>query len=241
MKRFAICLLAVALVAMISVGPAQAQQIIGKTNLLTPDPFYLRGDGGSEDSLWLHTNLVMPGNGYLTTLTVRNDDDPDISPQGLLNDEVSEVFNLLVLRPTGNTDEYTVIHREQFSDDNPASITGVTNYTLNNLPVQAGDTLAHWWPNSSEGGQNPGAIPFSNDLVTPLGDSHTYFDYEVFSANVEEGDTYAFENDNGLFGGIAVRDMWLNVTFVVPEPGTGVLMALGMISCLAVRSRKRQR
>jgi len=27
----------------------------------------------------------------------------------------------------------------------------------------------------------------------------------------------------------------------IPEPGTGVLMALGMISCLAVRSRKRQR
>lgn len=239
MKRFATCLLAVALM-MVSVSQMQAQTTVGKADLTATDPAILRGDGGSANSVWLHTGLVMPGNGTLTNVTVRNDDDPDFNPQGNLGDEVSEEFNVLVLR--GSYPSYTVIHRRQFYDDNPASITGTTDYAMN-VAVQAGDTLAHWWD-----AQGAGAVPFSNDGThdgtnfsgTQVGDTLTLFDDAVNSGDLDEGDIYNFDFDNDLFGGIAVRDMYISATFV-PEPGTGVLMALGMISCLAVRSRKRQR
>ena len=239
MRRFAICLLVVVLVAMVSVGQAQAEQIIGKTDLLSLTPFYQTGDGNSPDSLWLHKGLVMPGDGILTKVTVRNDDDhppPPGNGQGDPANEVSEEFTLLVLRPTGTTDEFTVIHRVQLFDDNPTTITGEQDYALNNLSVQTGDTLAHWWDQ-----QNGGAIPFSNDLPNnPVGDSLTYFDNAVITGALDEGDTYAFSEENVQIG-VSVRDMYLNATFVVPEPSTCLLASLGLLGLLFGPRRRHAR
>ena len=239
MSRFVICLLAVALMV-VSVSQAQAQVTVGKPDLNATDPQHLRGDGGSANSVWLHTGLVMPGNGTLTNVTVRNDDDPDFNPQGNLGDEVSEEFNVLVLR--GSYPSYTVIHRRQFYDDNPASITGTTDYAMN-VAVQAGDTLAHWWD-----AQGAGAVPFSNDGShdgtnfngSQVGHTLTLFDDGVNSGALDEGDTYNFDFDNNLYGGIAVRDMYMSANFV-PEPSTCVLACMGLLGLLLAPRRRHAR
>jgi len=127
-------------------------------------------------------------------------------------DENSEEFNLLVMRPTGTENEFTIEARQQLFDDVPPATTGTTTYALNNLAVQSGDVLAHFWDM-----QNPGAIPFSNVTLEEPGDTTTYWDGTEESAghaaasgpqngDLEVGDTFAFVENGG------VRDYWFNVT-----------------------------
>jgi len=199
-------LAAAVFVATVGLAPLDAIaqiETLGKVDLLTGDPWAANGDGGSTNHLFLHTGIVVPLPGTLTMLTSREDGDMD-----------SEEFNLMVLRPTGTENEYTIAARQQLFDDLPPADTGITTYALNNLAVQSGDVLAHFWDM-----QNPGAIPFTN-VTNPLeepGDTTTYWDGTEESAghaassgpqsgDLEVGDTFAFVENGG------VRDYWFNVT-----------------------------
>jgi len=219
MTNFARVLAAAVLAATIGLAPldCSAQNILGKADLLTGDPAAANGDGGSTNHLFLHTGIVVPLPGTLTMLTSRED-----------GDENSEEFNLLVMRPTGTENEFTIAARQQLFDDVPPATTGTTSYALNNLAVQAGDVLAHFWDM-----QNPGSIPFSND---PEGDTNTIWDGTESAAghaassgpqsgDLEVGDTFAFVENGG------VRDYWFNVTHV-PEPSMLVLAGMGTLVVL---------
>ena len=188
--------------------------ILGKTDLMTGNPGAGGGDGGSSEHLFLHQTVVVPEDGMLTKQTLRED-----------SDIVSETANLLVLRPTGNLNEYTVIHRVEFTDDLVPATTGTTDYPLAKLAVEAGDVLAHWWDT-----QPGGPIPFTNGI---FGDTRTAWDTPVLSGELGVGDTYTFVQAGGP------RDYWFNVTHVVPEPATALLWVQGLFALALCRRRKR--
>ena len=201
-NQFALAFLAVLTVAVgIAASEGQAETVvIGKQDLLAETPGVLSGDGGSAEVLFLHRDLVIPGDGTLTTMTVLNDDEPLPGGDGDIGNEIFEEFNLLVLRPTGNEEEFTVIHRAQFFDDEVPSVEGTTDYAVNDIPVQFGDVLGFFWD-----WQNPGAIPFTNHTE---GDSNTDYQYPVSSFDVEEGNTFTFVSTAGG----SRRDYFFNVT-----------------------------
>ena len=212
-------LVAAVVVAVVGLAPlvCDAGLIVGKADLTTGGPGVPNGDGGSLNTLFLHRGYVVPSGGILTKMTVRED-----------GDEVSEEFNLLVLRPTGNADEFVVAARQQHYDDLAAGMTtGTTDYVLNNLPVLSGDLLAHWWE-----AQPSGAIPFDNRVA---GESDTAYDapqppdYHPStgpqSGDLDVGDTYVFQLDG------EPRNYWFNVT-LIPEPSTLMLAGMGILIVL---------
>ncbi|MCA9246764.1 MAG: NPCBM/NEW2 domain-containing protein, partial [Planctomycetales bacterium] len=122
--------------------------VIGQATLATDTPGSTAGDGGAANLLFLQTDYVAPADGFISNFTLRND-----------SDTAAERVDLLVLRPTGG-DNYDVVHRVTIgTEDNDAATSGVRTYDIGNLPVQAGDVLGHWAP------QSGGAVPFSNGGV----------------------------------------------------------------------------
>ena len=181
---------------------------VGKLDLLTDPPSHSGGDGGSAEVLFLHQGYVIPSPGRLTALTLLNDSDTN-----------NEQFDLLVVRPTGSPNEYTVIHRVPILDeDDDGATTGTRTYALDSLAVASGDILGMWWD-----AQNPGPIPFDNNEGT------TVWEWPVTSV----GDTFTFSQTGGP------REYFMNVTLRVPEPATVWLFGLGAIALAACGWRKR--
>ena len=197
--------------------------ILGKTDLLTDTPGAPQGDTGSGaamyvDGFWQPNTYTVPAipdgfSGVLTEMTIRNDSDFD-----------QETAELLVLRPTGGTNEFEVIHRVTVGpDDVPASDSGTTTYPLAGLLVQEGDVLSHYHPSGA--GTEP--IPFSMGYP---GDVQVNVSYPVGVGDILTFAPYS-----------QPREYFYNVRLqFVPEPTSLVLAALGLLGLVCCGWRRRK-
>lgn len=188
-----------------AVAPAQAQLLVGndvstgRANASDGDGTIFQVDRGDP----------IPETGFVTDFVIYD--------QAGNNSSTDWLFHAYILRPTGTANEYTVI------SDNLLTPTGTNTtkyYDVTDIPVQAGDLIAHYGR----------GVPFT--------DGQAGGDYEpIFypSPNAPaQGDTIVLGSTAYPTSGY-VRDYAFAANFVVPEPASLSLMAIGGLALLRRR------
>lgn len=150
-------------------------------------PAFPEGDAKAPNHIFVH-KYPIPGNGFITGITLLND-----------SDSLEEDFTLLILRPISGG--WEVIHRMDISEDDQSSAeTGITSIPFGtSLAVEKGDIFAHWQLRDS------GSIPLNNESSSFEGLS--FGKYGLGSTDIEEGQVIP----NGNFSG--GRDYFINLIF----------------------------
>lgn len=117
-------------------------------------------------------------------------------------DEISEIIDILILRPARRG--WKIVHRIELpADDHPPSTRGISTLQLDSaLPLNKGDIFAHWQPEA----RPTGPIPMNLDRVSI--DGLTVGEFGFDTAEVQAGE---FIKDDGFTG---QRDYRINIIFM---------------------------
>jgi hypothetical protein len=147
------------------------------------------GDDGAPNHVFIH-QYPMPEEGLITGVIYLND-----------TDKVSEIIDLLILRPVRRG--WEIVHRVELpADDHPPSTRGISTLQLDPaLSVNMGDVFAHWQPEA----RPTGPIPMNLDRASI--DGLTVGEFGFDTAEVQAGE---FIKDDGFTG---QRDYSINLIF----------------------------
>lgn len=190
--------------------------ILGYDNFASASAQELAGDGWINQ-MGIHDGYTFATDGYITSVSIRNDSDTKAEP-----------LDIMVIEILGN-DNFKILSRITLTanDDSPTTTNGITTYTLSSpLAVSAGNTFAHWSSNS-------GPVPLNNwSSVDAGGFFHGSRWVQIESDLIETGDSIYSPRSSG----IPYRDYFINVEYV-PEPATIAMLGIGAIGF--IRSRRK--
>ena len=250
--------LSFAFVLMPCVQAGQLGRSIADLAAATIDPYHPWGDEGEGNAQTLLLDFLVTEPGVMSQLSIREDDDGD---PGHGVGELSEGFNLIVLRAINEDPDYDIVGLVPIRDDHTAdpqqyefaenSVTGVsdstypsvTNYDISSfgLTVEPGDIVGRW--------SNFGFSPVPFEAPEAVDTSQTQEWRDVYGWNQE--------GSPNVHGTLAVGQRWndyagapvswggrgrtyLYSVTVVPEPSTWVLLLMGVVSLGYARKRRRR-